>query len=295
MLAAAGGEAFLRGVLGFSTWLRLPKMLVASTLAAFATSSPELTVSTMAALAGTPEIGLGDALGSNVVNIALIFGVALLFGAIPARREEIQRDMVFAVAVPVLTLILIKDGSLSRTDGFLLLTLFVAWLVLMIRQAISHRKNGAPNSPPTKVWQTALFALGGLACLIFAGKLFVSGASGIALAMGIHPYVIGATFVAFGTSLPELMTTLISRWRGHDEIGLGTILGSNLYNGLAIVGTASTICPINVIFRETAVALLLGILTVLLIVPRRGKISRRRGIVLLAIYAAYVIASLIAN
>lgn len=129
-LAAFGGEAFLKGVLGVSAWLRLPKLLVATTLAAFATSSPELTVSSMAALAGKPEIGLGDALGSNVVNIALILGLALLFGALSACMADIRRDFALALGIPVLTLILALDGMLSRAEGTLLLALFAIWLSL---------------------------------------------------------------------------------------------------------------------------------------------------------------------
>ena len=293
-LAALGGEAFLKGVLGVADWLRLPKLLVATTLAAFATSSPELTVSIMAALTGEPEIGLGDALGSNVVNIALILGLALLlFGTLAARLAELKRDFVLALAIPVLTLMLALDGTLSRAEGALLLTLFALWLMLVIRQAIAHRRDTSadtePTGQPVRAW---LFAAAGLACLILAGRLFVTGASGIAAALGVHAYVIGVTVVAIGTSLPELVTTLLARWRGHDDVGLGTLLGSNLFNGLAIVGVAASIHPIRAPVGEVAVALGFGVLTVLLILPRRDAISRRRGLVLLAAYAAFVTATL---
>lgn len=291
-LAALGGEAFLKGVLGVAVWLRLPKLLVATTLAAFATSSPELTVSSMAALAGKPEIGLGDALGSNVVNIALILGLALLFWAQPVRFSELRRDFALALAVPVLTLILATDGTLSRPEGVLLLALFALWLILIVRQAIVHRRgtpaDAAPTVRPGYVW---LFLVAGLACLILAGRLFVTGASGIAAALGVHAYVIGATVVAVGTSLPELVTTLLARVRGHHDVGLGTLLGSNLFNGLAIVGIAAAIHPIRAPLAEVAVALVFGVLTVLLIVPRHSTISRLRGLVLLAAYAAYVTAT----
>jgi cation:H+ antiporter len=292
-LAALGGELFLKGVLGLSAWLRLPKLLVATTLAAFATSSPELTVSSLAALAGKPEIGLGDALGSNVVNIGLILGLALLFGALPVRFIEIRRDIMLALAVPVLTLVLALDGTLSRADGVLLLGLFALWLMLTARQAIAHRRDtrSDPTSPgqPVRAW---LFVLLGLASLIVSGRLFVSGAMGIASALGIHAYVIGATVVAIGTSLPELVTTLLARLRGHDEVGLGTLLGSNLFNGLAIVGVAATLHPIRTPLNEIAVALGFGVLSVLLILPRKDSISRWRGIVLLAVYAAFVVVTL---
>lgn len=292
-LAALGGEAFLKGVLGISAWLRLPKFLVATTLAAFATSSPELTVSSMAALAGKPEIGLGDALGSNVVNIGLILGLALLFGSLAVRLTEIRRDFLLALGVPVLTLVLALDGGVSRADGALLLVLFALWLILVVRQAIQHRRdvseNSATQTHPARAW---LFLIAGLACLILAGRLFVVGASGLAAALNIHAYVIGALVVAIGTSLPELVTMLLARWRGHDDIGLGTLLGSNLFNGLAIVGVAAAIHPIRAPTGEVAVALGFGLLTVLLILPGAGILSRRRGVVLLAAYAAYVMATL---
>lgn len=292
-LAAVGGELFLKGVLGFAMWLRLPKLLVATTLAAFATSSPELTVSSMAALAGTPEIGLGDALGSNVVNLALILGLALLFSPLPAQIGELRRDIALALAVPLLTLLFAADGNLSRGEAGVLLMLFFSWLMLVIRQAIRHRRDSLADArTPDKPQLAWLFTLAGLACLVLSGRLFVSGASGIATAMGIHSYVIGATVVAIGTSLPELVTTLLSRWRGHDDIGLGTLLGSNLFNGLAIVGIAASIHPIRAPLQEVAIALLFGVISVLLVLPRRGRISRRRGVLLLATYVMYVLTTI---
>jgi cation:H+ antiporter len=288
-VAALGGAAFLKGVLGVAVWLRLPRLLVATTLAAFATSSPELAVSSLAALSGKPEIGLGDALGSNVVNVGLILGVALLFGALAIRRAEFRRDFVLALSVPVLTLILALDGTLSRAEGALLLTLFALWLTLVTRQAIAHRREvvaeaDAPGSP-ARAW---LFLLAGLAGLLLAGRLFVTGASGLAVALGVHPYLIGVTVVAIGTSLPELVTVLLSRLRGHDDVGLGTLLGSNLFNGLAIVGIAATLHPIQTPPGEVAAALGFGVLTLLLMLPRAGALSRQRGLVLLAVYAVFV-------
>jgi cation:H+ antiporter len=292
-LAALGGDAFLKGVLGISAWLRLPKLLVATTLAAFATSSPELTVSSMAALAGKPEIGLGDALGSNVVNIALILGLALLFGALSTRFAEIRRDFLLALSVPVLTLFLALDGMLSRAEGALLLVLFAVWLTLAARQAIAHRREVQANAQAIgQPLSTALYLIAGLACLILAGRLFVTGASGIAVALGVHAYVIGALVVAIGTSLPELVTTLLARLRGHDDVGLGTLLGSNLFNGLAIVGVAAAIHPIQAPVGEIAAALVFGVLSMLLILPRAGVIPRWRGLALLLAYAAFVTATL---
>jgi len=288
-VAAAGGAAFLKGVLGVATWLRLPNMLVATTLAAFATSSPELAVSSLAALAGRPGIGLGDALGSNVVNLGLILGAALLFGPLVARFEEYRRDFLLALAVPLLTLLLALDGKLSRTDGGLLLLLFTVWMTLVSRQALAHRRHAAVSvDAPAHAARACVLLLVGLAALILAGRLFVSGASGIATTLGVRPYVIGATLVAVGTSLPEIVTVLLSRLRGHDDVGLGTLLGSNLFNGLAVVGVAASIQPITVPLAEVGVAVALGIITVALVRSHDGIIPRRRGLALLAAYAVFV-------
>lgn len=287
--AALGGSSFLRGVLGIAAWLRLPKLLVATTVAAFATSSPELTVSMLAALSGKPGIGLGDALGSNMVNLGLILGIALLFRALPAQLGEFRRDFVLALVVPALTLILALDGTLSRADGAGLLALFAGWLTLVSRQAMALRRDRAAEPRPTvHPMRVLAFLLGGLAGLILAGRLFVIGASGIAEAMGVHPFVIGATVVAIGTSLPEWVTMLLSRLRGHDDIGLGTLLGSNLFNGLAIVGVTAMIQPIHPPRDELATVLGLGAVTVLMILPHAGTLSRRRGLALLAAYGVFV-------
>lgn len=295
MLAAAGGEAFLKGVLGIANWMRVPKLLVATTLAAFATSSPELTVSSMAALAGKPEIGLGDALGSNVVNIALILGVALLFGPIRVARGELGRDFFLALIVPLLTLVMAIDGTLSRLEGALLLTLFGTWMGLVIRAGWRNRRD-APAEDATGRGLAILYGVGGLAALILAGRLFVSGASGIATAFGINAFVIGAVIVALGTSLPELVTVLLSRLRGHDEVGVGTLLGSNLFNSLAIVGVAASIHPISAAAMELAPAIGCGVLAVLLMIPGRSEhLGRLRSVCLVAVYAAFVWATLAAG
>lgn len=287
-LAAVGGELFLKGVLGAAAALRVPKLLVATTLAAFATSSPELTVSTVAALAGKPEIGLGDALGSNVVNIALIFGIALLFGPIRVERRELGRDFALALGVPLLTLWFVRDGIVERNEGIVLLLIFMSWIGLMIRAGRASREL-IENAPDKHPWRAFVLGAAGLAALVIAGHLFVTGATGIAAVFGVDAYVIGATVVAVGTSLPELVTVLLARLRGHDDIGIGTLLGSNLFNGLAIVGVAASIHPITLSLAEVGIALGIGLLALLLLIPGRiALIRRERGAMLLAAYCLFV-------
>lgn len=294
LLAAAGGEAFLKSILGAALHLRVPKMVVATTLAAFATSSPELTVSSVAALAGQPEIGLGDALGSNVVNIALIFGLALLYGAVQTTRADFGRDFYLALGVPVLTLFFVLDGRIERGEALALLGVFIVWLAWTVRSALRQRDE-AVNIEAGELSPGRSLVLGilGLGALVAAGRLFVTGATGIATSIGVDTYVIGAVLVAMGTSLPELVTVILSRLRGHDDVGVGTLIGSNLFNGLAIVGVAGTIHPIAAPLAEVSVTLACGIVALLLLLPNRnGLIVRGRGVLLLLLYAGFVLVTL---
>jgi cation:H+ antiporter len=290
LLAAAGGEAFLKSILGAALHLRVPKMVVATTLAAFATSSPELTVSSIAALASQPEIGLGDALGSNVVNIALIFGLALLYGPVQTARADFGCDYYLALGIPLVTLVFVLDGRIERGEAFALLAIFCAWLASTVRSALRHRdKAVAIETGELSSGKSLVLGVLGLGALIAAGRLFVSGAAGVATNFGVDTYVIGVVLVAIGTSLPELVTVILSRLRGHDEVGVGTLIGSNLFNGLVIVGVAGTIHPIVAPPGEVALTLSAGIVALLLLLPNRtGRIVRSRGVGLLLVYAGFI-------
>jgi cation:H+ antiporter len=195
--------------------------------------------------------------------------------------------------VSVVLGLLLLDGELSRLDGLLLLAGFTAWLLAVIHEARNQRSAAVEVLGEAKPIRAVIEGAVGLALLIAAGKLIVFGATGIAKAFGLSEFLIGATVVAIGTSIPELATAIISRFRGHDEVGLGTILGSNIFNGLFIVGVASTITPIAVPFEAAAPALLVGLAAVVFAYPpRSGVIDRWRGGMLLALYAAYIAAML---
>lgn len=289
LLAAAGGEAFLKSILGIAGHLRVPTVVVASTLAAFATSAPELTVSSVAALAGEPQIGLGDALGSNVVNIALIFGVALLFGPVQTLRGDFGRDFYLALGIPVLTFILFLDDHLDRADAGILFLIFVVWLVISIRRAVSGRAQCMEQQKTSPPMTSIVFGFAGLAALIAAGRMFVAGATGLASTMEVDTYIIGVVLVAIGTSLPELVTVILARMRGHDDIGVGTLIGSNLFNGLAIVGIAGLIHPIALPQNEVALTLGCGLVALILLLPdRAGVIARWRATWLFLLYTGFV-------
>jgi cation:H+ antiporter len=287
--AGLGGELFVRGAVGLAAWARVSPGIVGATVAAFATSSPELSVSINSAIAGKPQIALGDALGSNVVNVALILGIALVMSAIRSPRSSIKRDFPVAVLVPIVTALMFLDGVLSRIDGIIMLCVFIGWMGATVMEVRNQRSLTDEVLGQKGGWKIIVSCSVGLVFLVLAGSFIVTGARGIALAYGIQEFIIGATIVAIGTSVPELATTLIATLRGHDEVGLGTVLGSNIFNGLFIVAIAAIINPIVVGWREVAVALTFGLIVLFFAFPARdGMIGRRRGVLLLVLYSVYL-------
>lgn len=293
LCAGMGGELFVRGLVGIAHWARVSAGIIGATVAAFATSSPELSVAISSAMAKKPEISLGDALGSNVVNVALILAIPLVISGIRGSAESVRRDFTVALFAPMFTAVLALDGVLSRIDGVLLLGFFVLWMTGVLIEVRKQRSAAEKVLGEERAWLALFLCLMGLSLLVAAGRFIVMGAEGIALSFGLDAFVIGATIVALGTSVPELATTIIARIRKHDEIGLGTILGSNIFNGLFIISVAAIIYPIKVVLPEVLLVLLCGFISVALIWPTgSGRIGRGRGWLLLGLYAVYVIAIL---
>jgi cation:H+ antiporter len=288
--AAVGGELFVRAAVGIAAWARVPAGVIGATVAAFATSSPEVSVAIGAAVDGRPEIALGDGLGSNVVNVGLVLGLALLVGPIAAPRASTRRDVPFAVVLPLATIVIALDGMLSRLDAVFLLGGFGLWLVLTTAAARRDRSAVVTVLAERSHLRSIAEILAGLAFLVAAGRFIVFGAKGVGLELGLDTFVIGATFVAIGTSTPELATTLVARIRGHSEIGLGTVVGSNIYNGGFVISLAALIHPIAFSFREVGAAIGFGLALVALLLNARGALGRRLGVLFLAIYACYVVA-----
>jgi cation:H+ antiporter len=287
--AAAGGELFVRGAVGIATWARVPAAIIAVTVAAFATSSPEFFVAVSAAADDESAIAFGDALGSNVTNVGLILGLALLIRPLVAERETVRRDLPVAVAVPFLILALVVDGTMSRIDGLVLLAVFVVWLGVTVHHARRARADSVQILGEQARGRAVAVTVLGLALLVVAGRLIVVAAEAIGDGLGLDPFVVGATFVAFGTSMPELATVLAAGLRGHEEVGLGAVVGSNIFNGLWIVAVVAVLRPFDVELGEVALSLIVGALSILVLVPnRRLALDRWRGGVLLALYVGFV-------
>lgn len=290
--AAFGGSLFVRGVITMAARLRVSPVLVGTTVAALATSAPELSVGLQAAAAGQPQLALGDALGSNVVNITVVLGTLVAAGTLRASRRDLRRDLLVAAAAPIATLIALVDGRLVRAEAALLLALFAGWVAAVARSAIAGRAAEA-TTPPERVGSAGVLAMiVGLITLVVAGRLVVIAAEGIGETLDLDSYVVGATMVALGTSTPEIATAIAAARRGRAEVGVGTVLGSNVFNNLWIVGVAALISPIASSVTETIIAVAACLLSLAIVTPPRvGGLSRTRGAALLALFAAYAVAT----
>lgn len=296
LLAWLGGTLFVGGCVTLAAWARWPASVIGATVAAFGTSAPELLVAAQASASGVPQISLGDVLGSNVVNIALILAVVLASSGLKTQKDGAAQDWAWALAAPFLLGAVLADGWFSRLDALALLGAFSVWLLLVIRRARSHAAHSRPmdaEMPAAFSLKVLLEVAGGLAVLIGAAQFMVRGGTGVAAALGMSPFVIGAVVVAVATGTPELATTIISRMRGHDAIGLGNILGSNIFNVLFIASFAALMRPYSVRLPEVLLSLLAGVAATLMLWPgRSGMLARWRGMVLLVMYLAYVLLTL---
>lgn len=304
-----GAEWLVGGASGLARVLGVPQLLIGLTVVAYGTSAPEIVVGVKASLAGAPGIALGNVVGSNIANLGLILGVTTILK--PARvdpalaRREIPVMVLSALAVPVTLL----DGVVSRLEGGLLLlsaTAYTIWMVRTARRSMAAEAArsvaeiervadlaGAPDaaSPPRR-GRMALTALTGLTLLVLGGSLFVDGATGLARTFGLSERLIGLTIVAVGTSLPELATSVIAAWRGHSDIAVGNVVGSNIFNVLLCLGSAALINPVSmplVDLRFDLTALIALTLLGAISMRTARSVSRMEGAVFLCAYVAFLV------
>ena len=288
VLAAVGGSQFVEGAVGVARVHSLSVGVVGATLAAFATSSPELAVAVASAIEGRSEIALGDVAGSNVANLGLILGLAVLVRPLFVAKAELKRDLPWGVVSVVVVSVMILDGRIQRVEAIVLLLVFVAWLSRVLARPVSLSIDEVTESR-RKVWARVAV---GLTALVVAGRSIVVGAEGVGERFGWSDFVVGALLVAVATSMPELVTVLVSIRRGHTDLGVGTLVGSNIFNTMFIVGVASVISEIDVDGSAVAVTLLLGAAACVLMWPWRGsRLGRWQGAVLVGVFGAHLIAT----
>ncbi|GJL92199.1 calcium/sodium antiporter [Hyphococcus sp.] len=294
VLLTLGAEALIQGASALARKLGMSELLIGLTLVGFGTSSPELVSSVGAALAGSPGVAVGNVVGSNIANILLILGLSALIAPIAVGEKGFRRDAIVLAGATLAAIGVSLTGEFGRLAGALFLAALLAYLgwAYLSEKANGQAQAEAASAPHNSTFISILFAVAGLGLLGFGAHLLVTGAIGIAKVFHVSETLIGLTIVALGTSLPELVTSVMASLRGKSDLALGNIVGSNIYNLFGILGATALIHPVAapadivhfdnwVMLAATAVLILFAI--------TRNRIERWEGAVLTTAYAGYII------
>ena len=301
-----GADLFVDGSSSIAAIFKVPSVIIGLTIVALGTSAPELAVSTSAALKGSNEIALSNVVGSNIFNLLMVLGVCAVIKPLPITKVIKKRDFPLSIVVTaalfgVLALQMIGKvdfgavrmsdnvSEVSRIIGISLLVLFIIYIVILIISAIKNKTEGEPTKTMSPL-KSILFIIIGLALIIAGGQFVVNSAKYIAAAFGMSETLIGLTVVAFGTSLPELVTSIVASRKGENELAVGNVVGSNIFNMMFILGISAALHPITVNFAcMTDFAILIVASIMVFIFALRNKINRVEGIVMILFYIATVV------
>lgn len=300
-----GADFFVDGSAALARTFKVPGVIIGLTIVAMGTSAPELAVSTSAAVEGSNEIAISNVTGSNIFNLLAVLGVCAIIRPLPIDRGIVKRDFPFSIAVTLAVLAAAgfnvifgavpfdspftkEVGVISRPLGIVLLAVFAAYLILLIFMARKDRTEGI-DKEPMAVWKSLILIVVGVACIILGGQLVVNNARDIAASFGMSETLIGLTVVALGTSLPELVTSIVASRKGENGLAVGNVVGSNLFNLLLILGVSGTIHPIAVNYASVIdLGILLAVSIAVYVFSLTKKISRAEGAVMVLMYLATV-------
>lgn len=286
-----GADWLTSGAVGMAERIGVPQIIIGLTIVAMGTSMPEFFVSLLSAINGTPDLAVGNIVGSNIFNALLIVGCAAMVAPIAIQRTTVKKDIPVAVFASLLLMGMTLDGQISRIDAAILFVIFLAYLWITLRGAKTEEGSSQEEEKkPMPVLKAGILVFVGLACLIFGSDVFVDNATAIAHAMGISDAVIGLTIVAGGTSLPELATSVVAAKKGNSGIAIGNVLGSNVFNILMILGVTGLITPMT-ISGITIVDLSMMVISMILLWLfsfTKYRIERWEGVLLAAIFIGYI-------
>ena len=294
-----GGDFLVRGASSIALRVHISPLVVGLTIVAFGTSAPELLISIKAALAGSPDMTMGNVVGSNICNLALVLGVTAIIGDIKVQEDSIKIDWPVTMGSSLLLFFLVREENaiVSRYEGIAFIALLIIYTVFIIRKSRKETKAirameedlAAPEGA-SNIWREVIFILLGCAGLYYGSEWFVGGAKELAVMLGVSERVIGITVLALGTSLPELVTAIVASIKKETDLALGNLMGSNIFNVLSILGITSIITEIRVseeIVQNDMIPMLWITLLILPMMLIRRKVGRISGGILLAIYLYY--------
>lgn len=298
MLVLWGADRLTDGAVAVAEKMKMPQIVIGLTIVAMGTSMPEFCVSLVSALKGTTDLAVGNIVGSNIFNTLLIVGVSAWVAPMTILKSTVRKDIPFALFASVILLVMCLDGNISRLDAGILFVLFLVFMYVTLKGAKTKDDDTTAktdsiedNKKPMAAWLSIVWIIVGLACLIGGSNLFVEGATKVAEHIGVSEAVIGLTIVAGGTSLPELATSVVSARKGNSGIAIGNVLGSNVFNILAILGVTGVITPMHLqgITMLDLSMMVVSTLLVWLFSFTKYKIARWEGIVLTIVFIGYMV------
>jgi len=296
VLLIKGADYFVEGSSSVAKRLRVPSIIIGLTIVAMGTSLPECAVSVTASLSGQNALAVSNVVGSNIFNLMVVCGFCAVFSSLPIDKNTLKKEFPFSIGCGVLLLVLGYIGmTVGRLDGVILLVLFAAYIGSMVRSALKARAAGQPVEEEEyeilPVWKSILFIVGGMIAIKFGGDFVVDGAVVIATGFGLSENLIGLTIVACGTSLPELVTSVVAAKKNEVDMALGNVIGSNVFNVLFVLGIATSISPIAFIMENIIDIAILTLMSafVWFLGWTKQKIDRKEGIIMLVIYAVYLV------
>ncbi len=306
VLLVKGADMFVDGSSSVAKLLKVPSIIIGLTIVAMGTSAPEAAVSITAAINGANDISIGNVIGSNFFNLLMVVGICAMFKPMKVSKDILRSEFPQAIIVQLLLLVMCLDTFLfkaenlvvGRIDGIILVLLFVGFIVLQIRNAkksIQNQNNDSVSEEDEiKVMsplKSIIFIIIGLVLVIIGGDFVVDGATGIAREFGLSESLIGLTIVAFGTSLPELVTSVVAAKKGENDLALGNVIGSNICNVLLVLGASAAIHPVTVGIFSVYDLIILSIVSIIAYILCFGKreVNRSKGIIYVLMYVAYVV------
>ena len=293
ILLIKGADFFVGGGSSVAKTLKVPSIIIGLPIVAMGTSLPECAVSITAAMGGNNALAVSNAVGSNIFNLMVVCGFAALFNPLKAEKSTLKKEFPFSILCAVLLLVCgFLSMELGRADGLILLAIFVGFLIWMVRSALRARAQaGEEEYEVLPMWKCVVFIVGGVIAIKFGGDFVVDGASAIAARLGLSENLIGLTIVACGTSLPELVTSVVAAKKNELDMALGNVIGSNIFNILFVLGVAAAISPIAFIMENVVdIGILIAMSVVAwLFTATRQKLERSEGALMLLIYAGYLV------
>ena len=291
-----GADLLTKGAVGLAERMGIPQIVIGLTIVAMGTSMPEFFVSLMSAINGTPDLAVGNVVGSNIFNALLIVGCAAVVAPITILRTTVRKDIPFALVASAVLLMMCLDGNVNRLDALLLLALFLIFMTITLRGARQdgaeqgeNKEAGSAKTPMRPLKAVALLTVG-LAALILGSDVFVDNASAVARTLGVSDAIIGLTIVACGTSMPELATSVVAASRGNSGIAIGNVLGSNVFNILLILGITGMVSPMVMqgITQTDLSVMVVSMVLLWLFSFTKLRIERWEGAVLVLAFVGYM-------